>query len=73
MSQQKIYVNRKLAYKKQTLEHNYVIKPCDVGRDLFCLPREVTALEIDYIFQYSIPIPVFFPKFNRNCTTFETD
>ena len=43
MSQQKIYVNRKLAYKKQTLEHNYVIKPCDVGRDLFCLPREVTA------------------------------
>ena len=43
MSQQKIYVNSKIAYKKQTLEHNCVLKPWDVDRDLFCLPMEVTA------------------------------
>ena len=44
MSQQKKYTKREMAYKKQNLEHNCVLqKPWDVGRDIFCLSREVTA------------------------------
>jgi len=40
---------KKIASKKQNLEHNIsafyknLVKPGDVGRDLFCLSREVTA------------------------------
>ena len=45
MSEQKIYT--KMTYKKKNLEQNCVlqesVKPWDVGRDLFCLSREVAA------------------------------
>jgi len=44
MSQQNIYAKMKIAYKKQNLEHNCVLQESwDVGRYIFCLPREVTT------------------------------
>ena len=46
MSQQNMYTKRKIASKKQNLEQKcvlHLVKPRDVGRDLFCLSREVTA------------------------------
>ena len=50
MSQLKIYTKRKIAFNMQNLEHNFILqgscKSLDVGRDLFYLSGEITALEI---------------------------
>jgi len=42
MSQLKIYTKRKVDSKRKNLEHKCV-KLWDLGRDLFCLSREVTT------------------------------
>jgi len=53
MSQLKIYLQkRKRTSKKKNLEHKCILQEScknrwDVGRDLFCLSREVTAYEIE--------------------------
>ena len=57
ISQLKIQTKRKIAYKKENLEHNCILQEScktvlpgistslDVGRDLLCLSMEVTAYD----------------------------